>query len=154
MEKLFTSHLAGRFSHHPKKGTVDHFMHAFMMAKIQASNGSGLFRKKAQKKYTEYAKTLYLTEYQTASGSQKEAIENEWVDFSKTYINCCVGNQQYGSACFGMIPLNQQAVNEKIKNEISLVTREYPARLGMEELFRPLNEIMLRTFLQTTKASD
>lgn len=153
MDKQLTSHLERRFTVHPKKGTVDNFMHAFMMAKIQASNGPGLFRKKAQKEYMGYADALYLTEYQTASDSQKETIENEWINFSKTYISCCVGNQKYGSACFGMIPLNQQAVIEKIKEDITLVTCEYPATLGMEALFLPLHEIMLRTFSEAQEAS-
>ena len=52
------------------------------------------------------------------------------------------------STLFGIVPIKDAAVAEKIAQDIDLVTKDYPAAFGLEEAVRPFRSIMVDAFCQ------
>ena len=60
----------------------------------------------------------------------------------------CTGSRAYCSTLFGIVPIKDAAVAEKIAQDIDLVTIDYPAAFGLEEAVRPFRSIMVDAFCQ------
>ena len=70
-------------------------------------------------------------------------LEEEWKNFAYTYLASCTGSRAYCSTLFGIVPIKDAAVAEKIAKDIDLVTKDYPAAFGLEEAVRPFRSIMV-----------
>lgn len=75
-------------------------------------------------------------------------LEEEWKNFAYTYLASCTGSRAYCSTLFGIVPIKDAAVAEKIAQDIDLVTKDYPAAFGLEEAVRPFRSIMVDAFCQ------
>ena len=62
-------------------------------------------------------------------------LEEEWKNFAYTYLASCTGSRAYCSTLFGIVPIKDAAVAEKIAQDIDLVTKDYPFRSIMVDAF-------------------
>ena len=132
-----------RYTTDKKGNKVDNFFRSWVMANIQANNDSAIiFKKRAAKDYTKYAQGFYLTDYRTASDEDKQLLEAEWQKFAEEFIHVYKTDRNYSSSIFGFGSISDEDVNAKIILEIENVTHRYARFIGLEELFRPLYEIM------------
>lgn len=138
-----------------KKGSADAFMHAWMMIKASAASGVSFFTKKRlQHELLSYMEELCLSGYEPECPEEKQMLLEEWNDFARQFIASCVGSRAYCSTLFGFVPIKDATVAKKLAEEIDLVTRNYPARLGCAEAFLPLREIMVHNYCQMIENGD
>lgn len=136
-----------RFFSQNSTGTVDSFLHAWMMIKASSAAGSSFLQKRRLTRELEtYMEALCLLNYVPENEEERMVLTEEWYDFARYFISSCVGSKGYCSTLFGFVPIKDATVAEKIAAEIGLVTRDYPARFGYEEAFRPLNRILCDTY--------
>ena len=127
--------------------TTDVFLHAWMMIRASAAAGVSFLGKKRNAKELEgYMNQLLLTPDAQADIAEHDLLIAEWQDFARNFIASCVGSKAYCSTLFGLIPIKDATVAEKLAAEILLVTRDYPAQFGQADAFAPLYEIMRDTF--------
>ncbi len=135
-----------RYSTDKKGNKTDNFFRSWVMANIQANNDSAIiFKKRAAKDYTKYAQGFYLTDYQAASAEERQLLETEWQKFAKDFIHVCKTDRNYASSIFGFGSISDEDVHNKIILEIENITHRYPRFIGLEDLYRPLYQIMKAT---------
>lgn len=139
-----SKHIEKRFSYDKKGKQIDIFYRAWILANAQTNRDqSGSTGKDTIKEYTEYAQAFCLTDYPNASTAEKESLVQEWHSFAKEYLLSCKNSRSYGTALFGILPLSADTIKQKILAECTRITKDYPSKLGLEELFKPLYEIMM-----------
>ena len=148
--------LRKRFGDHPAEKRADRFLHAWMMIQATGAGGVSFFQKKRQKKelcgylmqlgiQTDEIKNVEKnSDVEETCG--KNILEEEWKNFAYTYLASCTGSRAYCSTLFGIVPIKEAAVAEKIAQDIDLVTKDYPAAFGLEEAVRPFRSIMVDAF--------
>lgn len=138
------THIPQRYSVNKKGEKVDNFFRAWVMANVQTNNDQSiLVRKRAEKEYRQYADQFCLTAYETASTESQKAFEQEWKYFAREYILSCKNSKDYCSTLFGFVSMSEDDIKHKITTECIRVTKDYPATLGLEGLYRPLYIIMM-----------
>ena len=126
---------------------------------IQATGAGGVsfFQKKRQKKelcgyFSQLGIQMEETKNVEKEPDREDAcgyvLEEEWKNFAYTYLAYCTGSRAYCSTLFGIVPIKDAAVAEKIAKDIDLVTKDYPAAFGLEEAVRPFRSIMVDSFCQ------
>ncbi len=132
-----------------KKGTVDSFFSAWMMIKASSASGiSFLTRKKLQRELEGYMEDLCLLRFPYENEEALAVRAEEWRAFAIYFIQSCSDSKSYCSTLFGIVPIKDSIVAEKIANEILLVTSEYPKQFQLAEAFAPLKEIMCEVYCQ------
>lgn len=138
-----------RFFSRNGNGTADAFMYAWMMIKASSDSGFSFFREKKRKRELEsYMELLCLYDYQQMQPEELEILKEEWSDFARCLINACAGSKNYCSTLFGFVRIQDTVIAEKIASEILMVTRYYPARLGLDEPFTPFRQIVCNVYCQ------
>lgn len=145
--------LEKRFFGKNKKGTSDSFMLAWMMIKADCEN-TPLFRQKKQQEFVKYLKELCVIEYEPENEAEQQILLEEWTDFAKCYLSSCAGSKTYCSAFFGIVPMRDEAIARKIAEEIDLITKEYPARLGFPDALLPLRKIFISAYCQMVEDGE
>ena len=149
--------LKKRFGEHPSEKRADRFLHAWMMIQATGAGGVSFFQKKRKKKaLCGYLAQLgiRMDEMQSEEKNSDDeetfgcVLEEEWKNFAYTYLASCTGSRAYCSTLFGIVPIKDAAVAEKIAQDIDLVTRDYPAAFGLEESVSPFRNIMVDAFCQ------
>lgn len=136
-----------RFFTQNSSGNVDGFLHAWTMIKASSSAGVSFFQKKRLIRELEsYLKDFCLLDYTPENEMEADVLAEEWSDFARYFISSCVGSKGYCSTLFGFVPIKDSTVAEKIAAEIDVVTKEYPAKLGYEDAFVPLRNIIKDTY--------
>ena len=136
-----------RFFAQNSTGNVDGFLHAWTMIKASSVAGVSFFQKKRLIRELEsYLRDFCLLDYEPENETEASVLTAEWSDFARYFISSCVGSKSYCSTLFGFVPIKDSTVAEKIAAEIDVVTKEYPAKLGYEEAFVPLRNIIKDTY--------
>ena len=131
-------------------GSADAFMRAWMMIQVASNSGTSFIqRKRQQRQLEEFMRDLCLLDYEPENEAEQDALAAEWQDFAGRFLSACTGSKSYRSTLFGLVPINDAAVAEKIALEIIQVTRDYPAQFGLAEAFTPLSSIMKQLFCRT-----
>ncbi|MEY8393163.1 hypothetical protein D3Z36_13805 [Lachnospiraceae bacterium] len=139
-----------RFFSKNKAGTIDTFMHAWMMIKSSSAAGVSFLKKKRLMRELEtYMEELCLLPSTLFSQEEQQILTDEWRDFSHSFLASCTGSKAYCSTLFGFVPIKDATIAQKIAEEILLVTRDYPANFGLSEEFAPFRQIMCDTYCQT-----
>lgn len=76
-------------------------------------------------------------------------LAEEWRDFASLLIKTCLKDRNYGSVVFGMMPVKEDALLRKIRNEIDYVTRSLPASILREADCKPFRDVVLNVFFDT-----
>ena len=118
------------------------YMNAWVMLKAASSTGINfLTRKKAMKEAQEY-----LSVFQTASPDKSENAKIR--AFAGELIEASLKSRSYGSTLFGMVPMREKDVAQKLAAEIRLVSHDYPANLGLQYDFDFLYQEMKDVFFE------
>lgn len=132
-----------------KQGTTDSFLSAWMMIKASSASGvSFLKRKHMQRELEGYMKDLCLLDFPYEDEEAYTVRLEEWRDFAIYFIHSCSDSKAYCSTLFGIVPIKDSLVAEKIANEILLVTSEYPKNFHLEQTFAPFREVMCEVYCQ------
>ncbi len=123
-----------------KKGQfLDLYMQSWIYMKLNAENGLSFFnKKKHEKEWLKYSHIFQLDLYPELSARQKELLELEWQSFFTFYFESCLTDRTYSSTLLGMFPMKEDRISQKMLAELDLLTKDYPAQLGMEHTFLPL----------------
>ena len=149
--------LKKRFGEKQAEKRADHFLHAWMMIQATGAGGVSFFQKKRQKKelcgyFSQLGIQMEETKNVEKEPDREDAcgyvLEEEWKNFAYTYLASCTGSRAYCSTLFGIVPIKDAAVAEKIAKDIDLVTKDYPAAFGLEEAVRPFRSIMVDSLCQ------
>lgn len=141
--------LEKRYFSHDKNGNVDAFMYAWTMIKASSSSGVSFFTKKKQlRELLSYMQDLCLIHYEPECPEEKQVLTEEWASFAAQIISSNAGNRTYCSTLWGLIPMKDTLVAQKIADDIELVTQKYPSQFGYEEAFAPFHRILKDTFCQ------
>lgn len=94
------------------------------------------------------------TSQHTSAEIWELTLKEEWQDFARRFIASCAGSKAYCATIFGVMPMNDSKAAEKIAAEILLVTKDYPALFGCEEVFAPFRQVMCDTYCQMIEAGE
>lgn len=131
-----------RFYSYSTDGTVDAFSRAFTMILASSASGVSFLTKKRQlQELKDYMADLCLIHWKTENNLQVQLLQAEWKDFAQSFIRSCVQSKAYCSTLFGVVPIKDASVAEKLALQIDLVTRSYPALFALDETFLPLRNI-------------
>ena len=122
--------------------TTSRFVRSWTM--ILAANASGVslvFKNRQRKDLESRMQDFGLLDYPNLPLEQQKALETEWTSFANYYISTCIHSKSYCSTLFGMVPVKDHTVLEKLSDEIDLVTRRYPAHFQLDEAFLPLRNV-------------
>ena len=132
-----------------KQEPIDPFMHAWVMIKAAASSGPIFFgKKRAQRELASYMEELQLFSYHAENAKEAQEIEAKWNDFANRLLSSCTGSKAYCSTFFGTMPMTDNAVAEKIAEDIDLITLSYPEQFGYAEAFDPFRKILITVYCQ------
>lgn len=146
IRRYFCEH---RFFSLNNTGNVDIFMRAWMMIKASSAAGVSFLQKKQLIRQLEtHMQDLCLLPSTPLSQEEQQILTEEWRDFACSFLSSCTGSKAYCSTLFGFVPIKDTIVAEKIAEEILLVTKNYPAKLGLSEEFGPFRQIMCDTYCQ------
>lgn len=141
------------FNAHGKKtakAAPDRFMYSWTMIKASAAmdHKSFLRKKRAEKELLSYMKDFCLIDYEPESPDEKQVLTDEWTDFAARLIESCVGNHTYCSTLFGIVPISDKLIAQKLVADINLITRDYPAIFGHEHRFNEFRQILIDVYCQ------
>lgn len=132
-----------------KNGTIDSFLSAWIMIKASSASGvSFLTKKRLQCELEGYMEDLCLLHFPYEDEEALAVRAEEWHAFAVCFIQSCSDSKVYCSTLFGIVPIKDSIVAEKIAAEILLVTSDYPAKFGLADEFAPLREIMCEVYCQ------
>lgn len=152
IRRYFCEH---RFFSLNNTGNVDIFMRAWMMIKASSAAGvSFLQKKRLFRQLKNYMQDLCLLPSTPLSQEEQQILTEEWRDFACSFLSSCTGSKAYCSTLFGFVPIKDTIVAEKIAEEILLVTKNYPAKLGLSEEFAPFRQIMCDTYCQMIEQGE
>lgn len=136
-----------RYFSYDSKGNIDAFMRAWTMIKAASASGvSFLTKKKQLRELLSYMEDLCLIHYNPESPEEMQVLNEEWTSFAAQLISSNAGSRTYCTTLFGLVPISDKAVAQKIAADIELVTKEYPALFGCADAFIPLRQIMIDVF--------
>ena len=138
-----------RFFSKNNSGTIDTFLYAWTMIKSSSAAGVSFLQKNRLKRELEsYMEDFCLPLFETAGEEELVILMAEWQDFAGCLIRTCADSKAYCSTLFGFVPIKDSTIAEKIAAEIRLVTKDYPARFGLDDRFLPLYRVMCDTYHQ------
>jgi hypothetical protein len=134
----------------PDDSKKDLFLNAWMMIKASSATGiSKISRRFKQKEMEPYLRTLCIRDFPCDDHEGFLLREEEWELFARKLISICTESRGYCSTLFGMVPLKNETVAQKIAEEIVLVTKKYPSALGLYDEMKPFSDVVIRVYCQT-----
>lgn len=131
------------------------FVRAFTMIQASSAAGVSFFNKKRlQRELQSYMNDLKLLDFSMKNQDEKNAIIEEWTAFAHSFISSCADSKAYCSTLFGIVPIKDAAVAQKIASQIDVVTRTYPASLNMAEYFEPFRKVLIDTYCQMIEKGE
>lgn len=138
-----------RFFSINKDGTLDSFMHAWMMIMASSAAGVSFLKKKRLKRELEaYMETLCILSFQPDTDEALAIRAEEWRDFARNFIYSCSESKAYCSTLFGLVPIKDTGIARKIADDILMVTSDYPAKFGLSDEFASFRDIMCEVYCQ------
>lgn len=132
----------------------DGFMGAWLSLKLLSQAGTGLWgKKKREAEFRAHCSALCIPSFSTSpyeAESQDSPrntcylslLREEWADFASLLIEICLKDRNYSSVAFGLIPVQEQALQQRIQNEINDVSSELPASYRKEAECRLFHDTM------------
>lgn len=117
------------------------YLNAWLMMKVSAENSVTLFGKHLLKKEWEgYANAFGLKDFSSLPEEKQLSLKEEWVEFFKAYCHLCLTDHTYGSMLFGLIKAKDADLKEKLAYELDRMSCIFPEKLGLKELYAPLQK--------------
>ena len=128
------------------------YLNAWLMMKVSAENSVTLFGKHLLKKEWEgYAKAFGLKDFASLPENKQQSLYADWVDFFKAYCTLCLTDHTYGSMLFGLIKAKDTDLKEKLAYELDRMSCIFPEKLGLKDLFAPLQKASEEAYYSSVK---
>lgn len=113
-------------------------MKAWLMIQTMGQISVSFFNKKKL--------TKELMEYLEAFPKDPEELSA----FAGYFVDSCLHSRKYGTTLFGMVPMSEGGTATRLLEDIDLVTRDIPEKLGCAEAFTPLRDALLEAHSSQT----
>ena len=128
------------------------YLNAWLLMKVSAENSvTFLGKKRLVREWENYAKTFGLLDFESLSSAEQSALKENWRQFFTVYCDLCLNDPTYGSMLFGLIKAKDASVKEKIAYELNRILCLFPDKLGLIDLFVPLQEIAEEVYYSVVK---
>ncbi len=147
--ELLSRLLTARFGARPeRRQTVsDRFLTAFMDLRVTYARDSGFLSRGKQKKEVlrAFAALLlpdFLIEPISENPRFPALLSAEWRDFADTLFRSCLRDPAYRSRVFGLVPVPEEMVVLRLREELRQIMTELPARHFLQRESSVLREVM------------
>lgn len=147
--ELLSRLLTARFGERPeRRQTVsDRFLTAFMNLRVTYARDSGFLSRGKQKKEVlrAFAALLlpdFLIEPISESPRFPVLLRAEWRDFADTLFRSCLRDPAYRSRVFGLVPVPEEMIVRRLREELHQIMTELPARFSLQRESSVLREVM------------
>jgi hypothetical protein len=128
------------------------YLNAWLMMKVSAENSVTLFGKHLIKKEWEgYAKTFGLKDFASLPENEQNTLYKDWVSFFEAYCTLCLTDHTYGSMLFGLIKAKDADLKEKLAYELDRMSCIFPEKLGLKDVFAPLQKASEEAYYSVVK---
>ena len=147
--ELLSRLLTARFGARPeRRQTVsDRFLTAFMDLRVTYARDSGFLSRGKQKKEVlrAFAALLlpdFLIEPISANPRFPALLSAEWRDFADTLFRSCLRDPAYRSRVFGLVPVPEEMIVRRLREELHQIMTELPARFSLQRESSVLRAVM------------
>ena len=147
--ELLSRLLTARFGERPeRRQTVsDRFLTAFMNLRVTYARDSGFLSRGKQKKEVlrAFAALLlpdFLIEPISESPRFPVLLRAEWRDFADTLFRSCLRDPAYRSRVFGLVPVPEEMIVRRLREELHQIMTELPARFSLQRESSVLRAVM------------
>lgn len=147
--ELLSRLLTARFGARPeRRQTVsDRFLTAFMDLRVTYARDSGFLSRGKQKKEVlrAFAALLlpdFLIEPISESPRFPALLCAEWRDFADTLFRSCLRDPAYRSRVFGLVPVPEEMIVRRLREELHQILTELPARFSLQRESSVLRTVM------------
>lgn len=147
--ELLSRLLTARFGERPERRQTinDRFLTAFMDLRVTYARDSGLFSRGKQKKEVlrAFAALLlpdFLIEAISDSPRFPVLLRAEWRDFADTLFRSCLRDPAYRSRVFGLVPIPEEMIVIRLREELRQIMTELPARHFLQRESSVLRAVM------------
>lgn len=146
---LLSRLLSARFGERPeRRQTVsDRFLTAFMDLRVTYARDSGFLSRGKQKKEVlrAFAALLlpdFLIEPISESPRFPALLSAEWRDFADTLFRSCLRDPAYRSRVFGLVPVPEEMIVRRLREELHQILTELPARFSLQRESSVIRTVM------------
>ena len=146
---LLSRLLSARFGERPeRRQTVsDRFLTAFMDLRVTYARDSGFLSRGKQKKEVlrAFAALLlpdFLIEPISENPRFPALLSAEWRDFADTLFRSCLRDPAYRSRVFGLVPVPEEMIVRRLREELHQIMTELPARFSLQRESSVLRAVM------------
>ena len=147
--ELLSRLLTARFGARPeRRQTVsDRFLTAFMDLRVTYARDSGFLSRGNQKKEVlrAFAALLlpdFLIEPISENPRFPALLSAEWRDFADTLFRSCLRDPAYRSRVFGLVPVPEEMIVRRLREELHQIMTELPARFSLQRESSVLRTVM------------
>ena len=147
--ELLSRLLTARFGARPeRRQTVsDRFLTACMDLRVTYARDSGFLSRGKQKKEVlrAFAANLlpdFLIEPISESPRFPALLCAEWRDFADTLFRSCLRDPAYRSRVFGLVPVPEEMIVRRLREELHQIMTELPARFSLQRESSVLRTVM------------
>lgn len=147
--ELLSRLLTARFGARPeRRQTVsDRFLTAFMDLRVTYARDSGFLSRGKQKKEVlrAFAALLlpdFLIEPISENPRFPALLSAEWRDFADTLFRSCLRDPAYRSRVFGLVPVPEEMIVRRLREELHQIMTELPARFSLQRESSVLRAVM------------
>lgn len=147
--ELLSRLLTARFGARPeRRQTVsDRFLTAFMNLRVTYARDSGFLSRGKQKKEVlrAFAALLlpdFLIEPISENPRFPALLSAEWRDFADTLFRSCLRDPAYRSRVFGLVPVPEEMIVRRLREELHQIMTELPARFSLQRESSVLRAVM------------
>ena len=147
--ELLSRLLTARFGARPeRRQTVsDRFLTAFMDLRVTYARDSGFLSRGKQKKEVlrAFAALLlpdFLIEPISENPRFPALLSAEWRDFADTLFRSCLRDPAYRSRVFGLVPVPEEMIVRRLREERHQIMTELPARFSLQRESSVLRAVM------------
>jgi len=146
---LLSRLLSARFGERPeRRQTVsDRFLTAFMDLRVTYARDSGFLSRGKQKKEVlrAFAALLlpdFLIEPISETPRFPALLSAEWRDFADSLFRSCLRDPAYRSRVFGLVPVPEEMIVRRLREELHQIMTELPARFSLQRESSVLRAVM------------
>lgn len=140
---------------------IDTWMRAWMdIVSMEKAGISAFNKKKCQKELRKNLMIFGLEDGTSSDGSSNkvwtldDTLKDAWCTFTADYMKSCMESKMFRGVIMGIGKVKDEILAKLMLEEIVLVTKTIPERLGQEKLAEPLHHVMLKAFSERVENGE
>lgn len=130
---------------------IDVWMRAWMdIVTMEKAGISAFNKKKCQRELRKNLEIFGLADGKAPDDTMKDA----WRSFTADFMRSCMESRMFRGFVFGIGKVKDEVLAKLMLDEILLVTKTIPEKLGLDMLAAPLHEVMLETFAERVENGE